>query len=466
MSSPPAVKAQLRELLPFLRDPNQTVRYGAIEALAGHSAPGASGREIFFESSSGGLGNGKKDGVIADLKVLCRDSPEIAHEAFKMLVNLSDSALLSTHFAEPVFLAFLVSYIANPTSVMADLACMLLANATSLKPSATALTNLTIPLLPLPSAPPGGAPYYPPLSRCGSAVPQNPYPEGSPVSESALAVLVDAFVRSAVVSTEETEDGGKTVTRGDPRRKADLHFLASVFVNISGSQPGRDFFITPISSVPLASAPPYEYPLAKLTAFTEHPSNIRRKGVAATIRNCAFSTAAHKAMLASDREMVRLVTAPAGNPEAPGINALPAILLPLTGPEEFDLDDMELMPPELQLLPPTKRRDPDPSIRLSHIETLLLFCTTSRGRTILRQNGVYPVIKAAHLAEDEAENVNESEESGVGEAIVRLVNLLKRDEGEETEGDGDEWWVAKVAEAADGDNEDDDEDDDKIVEIM
>lgn len=121
----------------------------------------------------------------------------------------------------------------NPSAVMADLACMLLANATSFRPAALALSKLTIPLLPLPSA---ATPYYPPLSRCGSAVPQNPYPEGSPVSVNALSVLVDAFVRAAVVSTTETENG-TAVIRGDPKRKADLHFLASVFVNVSGVGP-------------------------------------------------------------------------------------------------------------------------------------------------------------------------------------------------------------------------------------
>lgn len=106
---------------------------------------------------------------------------------------------------------------------------MLLANATGFQPAAIALSQLTVPLLPLPSAP---TPYYPPLSRSGSTVPQNPYPEGSPKPTSALAVLVDAFVRAAVVS--ETQDGGKTVVRGDPERKADLHFLASVFTNVTG----------------------------------------------------------------------------------------------------------------------------------------------------------------------------------------------------------------------------------------
>lgn len=45
---------------------------------------------------------------------------------------------------------------------------------------------------------------------------------------------------------------------------------------------------------------------------------------------------------------------------------------------------MEMMPPELQLLLETKQREKDHSVRLTHVETLLLFCTTKRGRIYLR----------------------------------------------------------------------------------
>ena len=53
-------------------------------------------------------------------------------------------------------------------------------------------------------------------------------------------------------------------------------------------------------------------------------------------RNCAFYTSGHKALLSSDKDSVRIVTST--GPLARGINILPAILLPLAGPEEFDLD--------------------------------------------------------------------------------------------------------------------------------
>ncbi len=41
-------------------------------------------------------------------------------------------------------------------------------------------------------------------------------------------------------------------------------------------------------------------------------------------------------------------------------------------------------------------REPDPVIRLTHIETLLLLCTTRWGRDYLRAHGVYEVVRALH----------------------------------------------------------------------
>lgn len=85
------------------------------------------------------------------------------------------------------------------------------------------------------------------------------------------------------------------------------------------------------------------------------------------------------------------------------------------------------MPVALQFLPPTKQREADPVIRLTHVETLLLLCTTFWGRQYLRSHGVYEVVRALH----ENEPVDK-----ISEHVERLVNFLKRDEGEETKKDG------------------------------
>jgi len=119
-------------------------------------------------------------------------------------------------------------------------------------------------------------------------------------------------------------------------------------------------------------------------------------------RNCAFVTQAHPLLLSSG-----------------SVNFLPYILLPLCGPEEFDLEEQDKFPDELQLLPPDKERESDPNIRLMLIETLVLLCGTREGRDHLRAKGVYEIIKVAHKAERE-------EDTRI--AIERLVNMLMRDE--------------------------------------
>ena len=55
---------------------------------------------------------------------------------------------------------------------------------------------------------------------------------------------------------------------------------------------------------------------------------------------------------------------------------MPSLLLPLTGPEQFEgeEDKMEMLPEDLQYLPEDKQREPDPDIRKMLIETLMKVC--------------------------------------------------------------------------------------------
>ena len=52
-------------------------------------------------------------------------------------------------------------------------------------------------------------------------------------------------------------------------------------------------------------------------------------------RNSAFHTQAHRAILSPETETV---TVPPSTVAAPAINILPYLLMPLAGPEEFDLE--------------------------------------------------------------------------------------------------------------------------------
>lgn len=421
---------QLKELFHFLRDQNPQVRHIALSNLVGQTAKESPYRHIFLQGIQGS--KPQEPDVIRDLKLLCRDQLATAHDAFRALVNLSDSTFLVPFFIEQSFLTYLVSYLLNPDAILADLASMLLSNLTASSSACSALLTLRVSLVMLtPSA--SQVSYYVPQSRSGTCPAPVPYPSGEPQEILALPLLIDAFVQGA--SLDQSEDKSKRT------RKGDLHFLSSVFANISTSPAGRLFFVTPRPADPIKSDSALEYPLAKIVPFTEHQDTIRRGGVASTLKNCAFHTKAHKAILSPETD---LTSVPPSTVSAPSIDALPYILLPLAGPEELDLEVQETLPSALQFLPPTKKRERDPVLRLTHVETLLLLCTTRWGRQYLRTHAVYEIVRGAHLEE----TVDK-----VSEHIERLVQLIKGDEGPETK--DDDVVVAKVEEGAEASDDED-----------
>ncbi|KIY74235.1 DUF383-domain-containing protein, partial [Cylindrobasidium torrendii FP15055 ss-10] len=399
--------AQLRELLGFLRDKNPQVRQISLEHLLPHTVKDAPHRNIFLTGlkTSGLLPQAKDADVIRDLKLLCRDQLAIAHDAFKALINLTDTQVVANSVSDDQFLNFLVSYLINPDATLADLAAMLLSNLSVAAPVCASLCTLKVNVIVSPKVKNG---FYTTNSRSGSCAAPVPYPEGHSSDELALPLMLDAFVQGA--SVDQIEDLSKRP------RKASLHFLASVFANIASTNPGRTFFLTPRTPNFMKPDAAAEYPLAKIVSFTEHKDTIRRGGTASIIKNCAFNAASHRVMLTPESETVAL---PPSKVAAPGIDVLPYLLLPLAGPEEFDLDDQEKLLEPLQLLPPDKKREIDEVIRLTHVETLLLLCHTRWGRDYQREHGVYEIIRAAH----ENETVDK-----ISEHIERLVNLIQRGE--------------------------------------
>ena len=227
-------------------------------------------------------------------------------------------------------------------------------------------------------------------------------PEGLGSDDIVLNQLIDLFVKGA----------DKTYNKF-----ADFDYLAYLFADLAKHPEIRQYFINKQSYDDVI-------PLDKIKVFTEHKSEVRRKGVASTIKNAAFDVPAHPKFLDED-----------------GVNILPYLLLPIIGNEEYPEDEMLDMHPDLQLLPPDKQREPDNNILQTHIETLVLLTSTRPGRELMRQHGVYPIIRETHLR---------VEDDGVREACERLVQMLKGDEEPESR-------VEEVVE--------DEGDDDKVVEV-
>ncbi|KAG5950049.1 hypothetical protein E4U53_005520, partial [Claviceps sorghi] len=301
---------------------------------------------------------------IKHLKLLIRDHPKIAEHVLTILINLSgDPDVLKDLASDDAFIGVVLDHIVSQKEPNANLLAMLTANLSK------------------------DDSFKGVLHRTQAA------PDALGSDTSVLNQLMDLFVKG--------QDGAYN-------KSADYDYLAYVFADLSKHPDIRTFFLT---------EQPYDgvIPLSKIRVFTEHKSDVRRKGVASTIKNVAFDIAAHPALLSDE-----------------AINILPYILLPITGNEEYDVDDTMEMLPDLQLLSPDKQRDADPSNVQTHVETLTLLTTTREGRDLLRRVKVYPIIRETHLRVDD---------EGVREACDRLVQVLMRDEegegGDDKDQDGE-----------------------------
>ncbi|KAJ0118090.1 hgh1 protein [Diaporthe amygdali] len=356
---------ELEELVGFIASPNPQIRAVAVENLVGYSTAQPSIFKI------------NQLVPVKNLKVLVQDRPQIAQHALTILVNIAaDAEILSFLATDENFLDVIFSRITNPSEPGANLLAMLLANLAKWD----GLKNI--------------------VNRKQKA------PEGLPSDDLVLNQLVDLFVKGA---------------DGSYNKDANYDYLAYLFADLAKHQEVRQYFVKR-----------QEYdaviPLTKLKVFTEHKSDIRRKGVASTIKNVAFDVPSHPLFFSEDE-----------------IHIFPYILLPIMGSEEYDEDDMMAMLPELSLLPPDKERDHDTSIIQTHVETLMLFTTTRQGRDRMREIKVYPIIRETHLR---------VKEESVKLACERLVQVLMLDDEVEENG-------ARVVELDD----DDDDDDGKVVEV-
>jgi hypothetical protein len=240
-----------------------------------------------------------------------------------------------------------------------------------------------------------------------------PAPSELQSNDLVLNQLLDLFVKGA---------------EGTYNKEADFDHLAYLFADLTKHAEIRHHFLQK-----------QEYdgviPLSKLKVFTEHKSDVRRKGVASTIKNVAFEVSSHPSFMDEDE-----------------LNLLPYIILPIIGNEEYDMDESMDMLPDLQLLPPDKARDSDPNIIQTHVETLMLLSSTREGRDRLREIKVYPIVRETHS------RVNDD---GVKDACERLVNVLMRDE----EGEESGPRIEEIGQENAAIPIEDDDDDDEIVEV-
>ncbi|KAI4865817.1 hypothetical protein F4820DRAFT_280722 [Hypoxylon rubiginosum] len=365
---------ELEELVGFIADPRPDIRVLSTK----HLLPFSTSETAIF----------KVDDLkpVKNLKLLIKDHPDIAEHVISLLINLSaDQVILESLATDEKFLNEVLRQIVIPTEPNANLLSMLLANLAK----------------------------WDSLKRILDKKQQAPDELGS--HDVVMNQLVDLFVKGA--------DGAYN-------KNADFDHLAYLFADLTKHAEIRHYFVRK-----------QEYdgivPLTKLKVFTEYKSDVRRKGVASTIKNVAFDIPSHPLFLSED-----------------DIDILPYILLPIMGNEEYDEEEMMSMLPDLQLLPPDKQRDADPNIIQTHVETLLLLSSTREGREQMRNVKVYPIIRETHLRVDS---------EGVRDACERLVQVLMRDEADPDKADPEK--AGRVKEIEDGDHDGSEDDDDQIIEV-
>jgi hypothetical protein len=118
-----------------------------------------------------------------------------------------------------LFLEWLIVLSQNPQATLADLATMLLSNLSVSASVTSALISMKIPIIPDRKDP---ELFYAVQSRSGtSPLP----PPGDSTEVLAMPLLVDAFIQGALVDENQKLD--------ERKRKGELHFLASIFANIT-----------------------------------------------------------------------------------------------------------------------------------------------------------------------------------------------------------------------------------------
>lgn len=181
------------------------------------------------------------------------------------------------------------------------------------------------------------------------------------------------------------------------KRKQNLHYLAAVFSNLSQTSTFRKLIATSTTRL-----------LQRLLPFISHETSIiRRGGIVGLLKNICFDTSLHEWLF------------------SPEVDALPFILLPLAGPEEFDDETNENLPIELQFLDAEKKRENDADIRKMLLESLAQLCATRMSRTYLREKCAYEILRELHKFERTEEG-----DAKALRACEDVVDMLIMTEGE------------------------------------
>lgn len=291
----------------------------------------------------------------------------------------------------PQMVVALITLLSDTTKVVAKDAALSLVNISALTEGAVTLVNLEIKQ------------HCPPLQNPPNniihEILQNIYDPNSYIADQCCMILSNLTRCSHLIEkiVDLIEEHGKGLDElinvftkiGYNKSGAKLHYLGPVLSNLSQSHRIRMFILHKTKCI-----------IQRLLPFTEYKESlVRRGGIIGTLKNCCFEEDFHDWLLSDE------------------VDILPSLLLPLAGNEEFDDEDNEKLPLELQYLPEGKMREEDPDIRFMLIEAITQLVAKKPNRELIRNKNTYIVLRELHKWETDKR---------VLVACEDLVNILIR----------------------------------------
>jgi len=299
----------------------------------------------------------KEKNLIPTLKILLFDVDYIARESYVCLLQFSTNTAFAHKMLEAKLIPHLMEVVCDKESIFIEVALLILGNLTRIQEGSEALLQKDTDF------------------------------EGVFVYK-----LIQRFCQG-----ERTEDPK------DDKYK----WIASIVTNLSQLEKGR-YILTKDGGELLM--------LVASANISNHA--IRKRGIAATIKNCCFNRESHMELLQK--------------------GLLNFIVVPLMAtPADFTPEEIETMPiAAATILLKDHTMETDRETILSLIESLVLLCSSKETRQYLRDSSLYPIVREFDLRQKDED---------IKEEILKVVNFLIRDETEdkkslveEVEDEGDE----------------------------
>lgn len=294
-------------------------------------------------------------------------------------------------FKLPEMIVALITLLNDSTKVIAKDASLCLVNISAVHEGALILVNLDIKQ------------HCPPLQKPPNniihEILQNIFDCNSNIADQCCMILSNLTRYSHLIEKviDLMEEHDKSLDEliniftkiGYNKNGGKLHYLGPVLSNLSQSHRIRMFILDNTKCV-----------IQRLLPFTEYKESlVRRGGVVGTLKNCCFEEGYHEWLLSDE------------------VDILPPLLLPLAGNEEFDDEDNEKLPLELQYLPEEKVREEDPDIRYMLIEAVTQLVAKRPHRELIRNKNAYVILRELHKWETDKKVLMACED---------LVNILIR----------------------------------------